>query len=311
MKKIVFIVFISLLFVFISLTYILIPSKISIVTIQYAKCSLNAAERMVLYIPKWKAWWPQPVQKNDSFIFKNKIFKPELVSLNGMKVNIADNNITTKTELILLPLNDDSVQIEWRSNVITASKNPVTRIKQYRQASSTKNVMDSVLAHLCFFLSSTQNIYGMDISEVKVKDSLLITAKFTTSSFPGTEEVYSAVNKLKNYISQQGAKENNFPMMHVDKIDSSHYETMIAIPINKQLHETDNLKMKRMVLGNILKAEVKGGEYTVQHAMQQLENYRKDYGFQTPAIPFTLLVTNRSKESDTTKWITQLYYPVY
>ena len=100
-------------------------------------------------------------------------------------------------------------------------------------------------------------------------------------------------------------------MMHVVQIDSFHYETMVAIPVNRSLQGTDNMMTKRMVLGNILEAEIKGGGTTVRSAMGQLENYKKDHRMESPAIPFALLVTDRSKEPDTTKWITKIYYPVY
>ncbi len=314
MKKKLFIILLALITILVFLIYIFIPTKISVAAIRYTNCSLNSAERMILHINKWDTWWPKAAQyKNNShtFIFKSNVFKPDRVSLNSVEVDIFHDNLLTRTELMVLPFNKDSVQIEWRSKETTASKNPVKRIKQYWQTSEIKDDIDFILNKLQSFLASNKNIYGMDINEVKVKDSTLISTKFTTSSLPGTAEIYSAINKLKKYIAQQKAKANNFPMMHVDKIDSSHYETMIAIPVNKQLPETENLKTKRMVLGNILEAEIKGGELTVQNAMQELESYRKDYGYQTPAIPFSLLVTDRSKEPDTIKWVTQIYYPVY
>jgi hypothetical protein len=66
-----------------------------------------------------------------------------------------------------------------------------------------------------------------------------------------------------------------------------------------------------MVLGNILEAEVRGGEAAVQNGIEELENYKEDHEKTSPAIPFQLLVSDRSKEPDTAKWITRLYYPVF
>jgi hypothetical protein len=42
-----------------------------------------------------------------------------------------------------------------------------------------------------------------------------------------------------------------------------------------------------------------------------MENYARDHKKQSPAIPYQLLVTNRLTEADTTKWITQINYPVF
>jgi len=35
-----------------------------------------------------------------------------------------------------------------------------------------------------------------------------------------------------------------------------------------------------------------------------------DYQRAIIAIPFQMLITDRTKETDSTKWITRLYYPV-
>jgi hypothetical protein len=65
-----------------------------------------------------------------------------------------------------------------------------------------------------------------------------------------------------------------------------------------------------MVPGKILVAEVKGGEQRVREAAANLQNYVDDYKLKSPAIPFESLVTDRTKETDTSKWITKLYYPI-
>ena len=66
-----------------------------------------------------------------------------------------------------------------------------------------------------------------------------------------------------------------------------------------------------MVPGKILVAEVKGGAYTADEALRQLTMYMDDNHLVSPAIPFQSLVTERSKEPDTTKWITKIYFPVF
>jgi hypothetical protein len=57
--------------------------------------------------------------------------------------------------------------------------------------------------------------------------------------------------------------------------------------------------------------EVRGGDYTVNQALEHLQEYMNDYQRATMAIPFQSWVTDRSAEKDTTKWVTKIYYPVY
>jgi hypothetical protein len=86
---------------------------------------------------------------------------------------------------------------------------------------------------------------------------------------------------------------------------------MVGIPVNKVLNESGDIVLKRMVLGNILEAEVQGGTFRVNQAAKQLEHYVSDYKYSSPAIPFQQLVTNRLQEPDSSRWITRLYYPVF
>ena len=201
---------------------------------------------MILYTNKWAAWWPGTIEKQadsnslPSFIFKNHIYKPGIVALDNIEVSIIYNDVLTKTKLVIVPTNKDSVELNWLSEEIITSKNPVKRIKQYTSASEIKKNLDSVLDSLQSFLEKKENIYGINVNKVKVKDSILITTRITTSSYPVTTEIYSAISKLKKYITEQNAISNNFPMMHIDQIDSIHYETMIAIPVNRALQATES-----------------------------------------------------------------------
>jgi hypothetical protein len=65
-----------------------------------------------------------------------------------------------------------------------------------------------------------------------------------------------------------------------------------------------------MVPGTILVAEVKGGTATVEEGFRQLEFYIDEHELSSPGRPFQSLITDRSIEKDSTKWVTKLYYPV-
>jgi hypothetical protein len=62
--------------------------------------------------------------------------------------------------------------------------------------------------------------------------------------------------------------------------------------------------------GNIFVCEVKGGPYSIDKATRQVQYYMSDHQRAAPAIPFQSLITDRRNETDTSKWITKIYYPV-
>ena len=85
----------------------------------------------------------------------------------------------------------------------------------------------------------------------------------------------------------------------------------IGIPVNKKLPEKENISLKQMVKnGNILVTEVRGDQKFINEAIKQTEKYITDYQRSIIAIPFQSMITDRTKEPDSTKWITKIYYPV-
>jgi hypothetical protein len=100
-------------------------------------------------------------------------------------------------------------------------------------------------------------------------------------------------------------------MLNIQHKDITHFQTMVAIPVNKAVKEQNDFVIKNMVPGNLLVAEVSGGGHTISNAFAQMENYLTDHQFESPAIPFYSLITDRIAETDTSKWVTRISYPVY
>ena len=86
---------------------------------------------------------------------------------------------------------------------------------------------------------------------------------------------------------------------------------MVALPVNKKIDNKGDVFFVRMVPGRFLTSEVTGGPYTIQHAHRMMDQYFKDFNRTTMAIPFEYIVTDRLKETDTSKWVTRIYGPVY
>ncbi len=161
------------------------------------------------------------------------------------------------------------------------------------------------------FLEKEENIYGINVQRTKVKDTLLVATKNTLSNYPSIENVYTLISILRNYIKANDAVETGYPMLNVRTSDSIHFETMVALPVNKFLNNHERILHKEMVPGNILVTEAKGGLYNVAKAFNSLKDYVEDHQLQSPAIPFESLIIDRLHEPDTTKWITKIYYPIY
>lgn len=299
MKKIVLVIllFIALLFVGV---YIFIPQTLTISEPMLLRSTEKGTTRLLTDASVWN--------KLDS----NKTtyaYRAVPQSYNPIQVLAITDKDTIPGTIVIMPLEKDSVAVVWQCVIETGSW-PLQKINSYRRAGIIKQDMEAIFASLRSYAQKTENIYKADIRNEKVKDTLLMTTKVSTIGEPDVTDIYDLVAMIKNYIASQGAKETNYPMLHVRAVDSARFETMVAIPVDKPLPETKYIFLRRMVPGNILVTDVKGGKNNIKKALRSLELYMDDYQKSSPAIPFESMITDRSKEPDTTKWITRLYYPV-
>ena len=184
-------------------------------------------------------------------------------------------------------------------------------IGQYREAIGISRVIDTALSLMGGFLEKKENVYGMDIRDAMSADSCLVVTKWVAGSYPSTADIYKEIGHLRSYISSEGAKETDYPMLHVSSRQDSVFEVMVAIPVNRRLKEAGTIFPRNFVPWKILTGEVKGGPRIAEGAMGQLQQYLEDYRRTAMAIPFQSLVTERDRERDTARWITRVVVPVY
>jgi len=315
MKKLLF----SLLSLFIlglAFVYILIPLNLEISKVEYMNCNVNGAFRVLSNEKIWHKWWPEDSsvnKRNDTsshlFFYKGYSYHLSEKLYNAINLSITHDNDTIKSKIIIIKLNIDSVVVRWDC-VLKTSFNPVSRILKLKEAEKIKKNMSEILSGLRIFLENKKNIYGINLHVIMSKDSTMVLTKKISSTYPTTNEIYALIGNLKKYIASQKAKEENFPMLHVKKLEDSTFETMVAIPVNRELPGNGEISFSRFVPWKVLTAEVKGGDKTVEEALRQMKVFISDYQKTAMAIPFQSLVTDRSKQPDTTKWITNIYTPV-
>ncbi len=315
MKRLLLIVFAFFALILLCI-YIFIPAKIKFSNVIILKTKANIAGRFLLDENNWQQWFPATlaIESHNSsdkiaYHYKDYSYSVGNKMMNAAEVSVS-NYLTSLNSLIsIIALNDDSVAVEW-SGEMAENSNPINRIKNYINAKELHSDMADILKSFQSFVKKEENIYGFKVNQQQVKDTILISTKYFSSSYPSTSEIYSLINDLRKYISKEGAEETNPPMLNIKK-DSNTYRAMVAIPISKIIPETNNYVFKRMVPGKILVAEVKGGETVARQALQQIDLYLNDHQLSSPAIPFESLITERPQEPDTTKWVTKIYYPIY
>jgi hypothetical protein len=300
---------------FLGSVYCFFPSNLTISNIMTIDCTRDAAYRLLSAEANWKRWWDKRDDssyspKGGNFSQDSKaLFRLQQTLTNGVGIVITNDGIQYPGVIELLSKAPDSVVLNWKCNIYSGL-NPVKKISRYRQAVALKKIVTDGLNDLCTFLENKENVYSMGIIRSSTTDTLLIATKYLSRAYPSTDEIYKTLAVLRQYITRQGARETGHPMLNVTRLAAGQFQTMIALPTSVELQGSGAIFSRRLVHGSFMISHIIGGPATVNNAVEQMQLYFDDYKKTSVAIPFQSLVTDRSAEKDTSKWVTDIYAPV-
>ncbi len=302
-----------LLLILLACIYLLIPNQISIHRKLTIEANAQASFRTLLDGDAWDKWWPGEKKMKDGhlrYYYNGYFFAAIDQKINALVISVTHEEFKATTVLNFFSDRQGEVVFFWEGEV-PATLMPGKRITYFFEARSLEKTMGTILHQLGAYFSKPDQFYSIHIKEEQVRDSILVSTYEQSIAYPSTDLIYRLIHQLKNYTASQNAHETGLPMLNVSTSDSLHYVTRVALPVDRKLNSSGTITFKGMLGGGkILVAEIKGGPAAIQEGFRQLELYVNDNKRIAPAIPFQSLVTDRSAERDTSKWITRLYYPV-
>lgn len=171
--------------------------------------------------------------------------------------------------------------------------------------------MGVILDGLRHYLETDSLLYGFPITPSRVSDTLVVETGRKEAAYPATADIYSVVQQLEGFVKGYGGKVVGHPIMNVTH-DSGRYLLRVAIPVDRRGGAESGFLYRYMPkMALFLQADVHGGEWSVRHGLQQMENYISDHQKTRMAIPFLSLITDRRVEPDTLKWVTRIDYPFF
>lgn len=296
-------------------TYLFIPSVIRIAGSVIVPANDAGVERVVIQDSQWGRWWSPGKQdpgapNKEGFEAGGYRFKQTGRFYKSTEISISNAEHSLPSKLVIVSLGTDSTGIEWHCDLSTGN-DPLSRLLRYREARRIKNTVDEVLNNLKTFLSRTENVYGIAIERTQLKDTLYVSSKLQLNNYPGVKDIYALIGRIHVYMAKNNCPVTGSPIYNITRMDQEQYQLMAAVPTSKMLKESEGFAMKNMIKGSFMITEVVGGEKKVEEAWHNLKQYFQDYRKTSMAMNFTMLVTDRALQPDSSKWVTKLYMPVY
>ena len=296
-----------------SLIFWMVPAQLEVHQSTIVAANTRAFTRQIFDEEKWQ-WWPGTKAKSKlastRFDYNGNGYTILQKKLTSLVIELSNEKDSILTELFFIPIQNDSIQLNW-VGIQRTRLNPLNRVIKRSWIRGIDADMNAILKKLRAFYSNEDNVYGFHIQKTVVADSNYMFTSNSTKTYPSTELIYGAVDKLKHYIQMNNAQPTGFPMLNIYRNSDSTFITKLALPVDKQLRNSGDIQYRWMLKGgNILVTEVRGGPDKIDRAFSEIQNYVQDHQRIAPAIPFQSLITDRRAEPDTNKWVTKIYWPV-
>lgn len=270
-------------------------------------CPPESVSRLFLSTNEWKKWWPGNQINDSTFELNGNTYTVKKILVNGFYA--VENNQETSIDFSFTPALKNQTDI-----VVTVSAiqgNTIVNKLSNLFFRKNKKIASKLVNEVGAFFEQTKKVYGIEISKGRVDYINWVNAKRVVNHYPSTEETYRLIDSINSYVTAQQVKILGNPILHIIQLDASAFQLMTALPVENKITENTQFQNKAMAPGFLMKAIVTGGNQTVAKALREMENYVRDNKKQSPAIPFQELITNRLQEADSSKWITQINYPVF
>ncbi len=247
---------------------------------------MGGAGRAFQHVSQWDAWWPK--EEGCSYQVKGVYYNEvrlELYCADKGRMNGA---------IRIAPLNGDSVLLAWEGS------------GPGRWAAE----VDTILGSFKAYIENPKRLYGVDFFRTMSNDSTLVTMTSFTAAYPSMAEVYARIDTLRSFMAGHRAVAIDSPWLNVAKVETGQFKWTVAIPVNKWIEKEGRVIPRRFVPYKNLEGEVRGGVFTAEKALEQMQLFKMDYNIQIMGLPYQCLKTDRRLEPDTTKWVTMICAPI-
>ena len=227
-----------------------------------------------------------------------------------IQINVQTSRLQLKSFITVNTISKETSAISWFCDFQT-TLNPLQRWLDYNEAVKIKKASAALIQHINEFVQQPVNVYGFDIKEITLKDTILISTKFPSKSRPTNEQIYKAAKELTAYLKSYHKTVLENPMVTVLENNTNDFTVMVGISIDGEIPANEKFSIKKMpVFGKMFVADVTGNQSAIKDGYTAVKLFLLDSKRPTPAVPFELLLNDRQSVLDSTQWKTRIFYPV-
>lgn len=154
------------------------------------------------------------------------------------------------------------------------------------------------------------HVYTYNVLEKNIEPLTIATIHEKVKMSDIEKTIGADYGAIMEYIGKNGAKCTGSPMAITYSYDSLSWEFEAALPIDKEIPSTDKIKVKKSHSGKTVYAIYQGPYNKTYGVYTDIEAYIKENNLTIAGGAWETYITDPSAEPDTSKWITEIYYPI-
>lgn len=148
------------------------------------------------------------------------------------------------------------------------------------------------------------------ITETDIKAQPLIGIKSKCKTNEISQVLGGSYGQLMAFAGKNKLKVTGAPMAFYHKYTPEEVELEAALPVDKVIKSSGNIISYEMKAGKAIKTKHLGKYDNMQNAYTAMDEYIKQNNKQVNGAPWEVYVTDPGMEKDTTKWVTEIYFPI-
>jgi effector-binding domain-containing protein len=307
----------------VTLISLFFPSQVRISRAANIKATPELLLEQVGDLQQWRKWFP-PLAKDSSGsmqISTPSAGKGAYLVSGKRKLSITEKNMGGVKTLLQMPGEEDMV---IGVNVIPAPTGDSSIVQWYidktvkwypweKFASIFYDKMmgtdlEEGLAHMKTYLEKAANLYGFDIEEKRVTDTVIVAIKTIVPATVREQALPGMYAKLKAFIEKNGLSQVNPPMANFKDLGNGQVEVMAGLPVNKETAPAAGFSVKRMPKGKLLVIHYYGDYAAIDAAYRALNKYILDRHIEAVALPYEVYTDSLPTKGQVRL---DIYYPVF
>jgi effector-binding domain-containing protein len=170
--------------------------------------------------------------------------------------------------------------------------------------------LESGLSNLDLLSTGNRMVNNFEILDYEIPAQVLLSIRDTASSGTVSIKLTTMYNKLSDFLKSKSLSPTGTPMTVFHSFSHTDFDIEACVPVKSLLPVPEGFTCAQQLNQKAVMIQYIGGYKYIDRAYTALQTYIKDNNLILAGPPREVYITNPAIEADSSKWQTDIMYPV-